>query len=114
MCIRDSDIYLDDINITAYDSSLLSIHEWQLGSDWNLFPNPSEDKATLSCTTFKSDFTKISVFDALGREIEMVHEGLLPTGKNNFTLDTSMKSEGIYFVVILTEGRSTSISWVIK
>ncbi len=109
-----NDIYLDDINITAYDSSLLSIHEWQLGSDWNLFPNPSEDKATLSCTTFKSDFTKISVFDALGREIEIVHEGLLPIGKNNFTLDTSMKSEGIYFVVILTEGRSTSISWVIK
>ena len=109
-----NDIYLDNINITAYDSSLLSVHEWQLGADWNLFPNPSEGEATLSCKSFRSEFTKISVYDALGREIEFVHEGILPIGINDFTLDASMKSEGIYFVVILTEGKSRSISWVIK
>ena len=109
-----NDIYLDDINITAYDSSMLSVHEWQLGADWNLFPNPSEGEATLSCKSFRSDFTKISIYDALGREIEIVHDGILPTGINDFTLDASMKSEGIYFVVIFTEGKSKSISWVIK
>jgi PKD repeat protein len=109
-----NDIFLDDINITAYDSSLLSVHEWQLGADWNLFPNPSEGEATLSCKSFRSDVTKISIYDALGREIEIVHEGILPMGINDFTLDAAMKSEGIYFVVILTEGKSRSISWVIN
>lgn len=109
-----NDIYLDDINITAYDSSMMSVQEWQLGADWSLFPNPSEDEATLTCKTFQSDFTKISVYDVLGREIEIVHEGLLPIGINDFTLTSTMKSAGIYFVVILTEGQSKSISWVIK
>ena len=93
---------------------MLAINEWQLGAYWNLFPNPSEDEATLSCKTFRSDFTKISIYDALGREIEIVHEGLLPIGINDFTLDATMKSDGIYFIVILTEGKSKSISWVIK
>ena len=109
-----NDIYLDDINITAYDSLMMSVQEWQLGADWSLFPNPSENDAILSCKTFQSDFTKISIYDALGREIEIVHEGLLPMGSNDFTLTSTMKSAGIYFVVILTEGQSTSISWVIK
>jgi len=109
-----NDIFLDDINITAYDSSMLSVNEWQIGADWNLFPNPSEGEATLSCKSFQSDYTKISIYDALGREIDIVHEGILPIGINDFTLDASMKSEGIYFVVIFTEGKSRSISWVIK
>ena len=109
-----NDIFLDDINITAYDTSLLAIQEWNLGADWTLFPNPSNGQSTLSCTTYRSDFTKISVFDALGREVDVIHEGLLPQGNNKFTLNASGKSEGIYFVVILTEGNSKSISWVIQ
>ena len=93
---------------------MMSVQKWQLGAEWSLFPNPSEDEATLSCKTFRSGFTKISIYDALGREIELVHEGILPQGINDFTLHSTMKSEGIYFIIILTEGQSKSISWVIK
>jgi hypothetical protein len=93
---------------------LLAIQEWNLGADWTLFPNPSDGQASLTCTTYRSDFTKISVFDALGREVDVIHEGLLQQGNNKFTLNASGKSEGIYFVVILTEGNSKSISWVIQ
>jgi len=109
-----NNIYLDDINITAYDSSMLAIQEWEIGPDWSLFPNPSEGEATLSCTTISNHEARVFIYDAMGRVIETVFDGELSAGRHSFSLSPIDKSTGTYFVVIITEGRSRSLTWVIK
>ena len=42
-----NDIYLDDINITAYTEDMILVEEWTIGPDWDLHPNPSAQKFQL-------------------------------------------------------------------
>jgi plastocyanin len=109
-----NDIYLDDINITAYDSSMLAIQEWSMGPDWNLFPNPSDGESTLSCTTVINHDMRIVIYDALGRQVKSIFEGSLPAGNHNFTLSSANIRRGTYFIVVDAEGVSRSLTWLIK
>jgi PKD repeat protein len=109
-----NDIYLDNINITAYDSSMLAIQEWSIGPDWELYPNPSEGESILSCSIVSNHEASIIIYDAMGRVIETVFNGELSAGNHNISLSSINKSPGTYFVVIITQGRSRSLSWIIK
>lgn len=109
-----NDIFLDDINITAYDSSMLAIEHWSMDPEWELFPNPSDGESTLSCTTLFHHDTRIVIYDAMGRIVDAVFEGPLPAGNHTFTLSPMNLSRGTYFIVVEAEGVRRSLTWMIK
>ncbi len=109
-----NDIFLDDINITAYDSSMLAIEHWSMDPEWELFPNPSDGESTLSCTTLFHHDTRIVVYDAMGRIVDTVYKGPLPAGNHTFTLSPMNLSRGTYFIVVEAEGVRRSLTWMIK
>ena len=109
-----NDIYIDDINITAYDQSMLAVEEWNLGPDWNLHPNPSEGIAHLSCSTISPHDAEITLIDASGRIIDKLFYGTLDAGSHNFELSPAAKPRGTYFVYITIDGNSRVLPWIVR
>ena len=109
-----NDIFLDNINITAYDSSMLAIQEWSMGPEWDLFPNPSDGESTLTCTALINHDTRIIIYDAMGRVVESVFEGSITAGNHKFVLSPAKLKRGIYFIVVEAEGVPRSLTWIIK
>ena len=109
-----NDIFLDDINITAYDSSMLAVQHWSLDPALSLFPNPTDGASSLSYATLLQQDTRIVIYDAMGRIVNAVFEGSLPPGNHNFTLSPMKLTRGTYFVVVESEGIRRSLTWMIK
>jgi len=109
-----NDIFLDDINITAYDSSMLAVQHWSMDTEWSLFPNPSDGESSLKCTTLLHQDTRIVIYDAMGRLVDSVFEGPLPAGSHNFPLSPMKLTQGTYFIVVEAEGICRSLTWMIK
>jgi PKD repeat protein len=109
-----NDIYLDDINITAYTQEMIAVQEWNFGPSWALHPNPSEGVSQLNCTTVSEHQAKITLVDASGRLVEAIYSGQLPAGPHNFEISPADKRRGTYFVVIELDGKPKALPWIIK
>ncbi len=109
-----NDIFLDDINITAYDNDMIVVEEWTVGPNWNLFPNPSEGTSELTCSIVDNHDARIILVDASGRLIEAIYAGPLQAGPHSFEISPTDKSKGTYFVVINLDGRVKALPWVIR
>jgi Secretion system C-terminal sorting domain len=69
-------------------------NEWKL---YQNYPNPFNPETKLNFDVLKEEGVKITIYDALGREVEtLVNEKLSP-GKYNVTFNGSKYSSGIYF-----------------
>lgn len=109
-----NDIFLDDINITAYDNDMIVVEEWTVGPNWNLYPNPSEGVSELSCRILDDHDAVITLVDASGRVVESIYSGHLHAGPHSFSISPADKSRGTYFVVIELDGKEKALPWVIK
>ena len=70
-------------------------------------PNPFNPTTTISYSLFKSDFVALKVFDALGREVRTLVNGVQPKNDYRVTLNATGLESGIYFYR-LTVGRDIS------
>lgn len=61
------------------------------------YPNPSEQVINLQVVISRKDFLSITVYDASGKLIREVFNGLASAGLNKFIFDISSLSEGTYF-----------------
>ncbi len=52
----------------------------------------------------REQFISLKIHDALGREVAVVYEGMLPTGKHVLRLDASVFSPGTYYYVLRADG----------
>lgn len=72
-----------------------------------VYPNPfgvASARATLNLTVERSQTVRVSVYDALGRRVAVLHEGPLAAGQNRqFALDASKLAGGTYFVRVAGE-----------
>lgn len=68
-----------------------------------VYPNPTKGTSTIEVTADRTIAVRISVFDALGREVSVVHDGLLDTA-NAFEIQSDKLSAGMYFVKAFGEG----------
>ena len=109
-----NDIFIDDINITAYTEDMIAVEEWRFGPSWNLYPNPSGGATNLSCTTVKDHMAVITLADASGRIVEKVFSGTLTAGPHNFQISPADKSKGTYFVVIELDGKPKALPLIIN
>jgi hypothetical protein len=61
-------------------------------------PNPASGRVSVRLTTEVPSSLDVSVYDALGRRVAVLHNGPLAAGEHTFVLDTSGMSSGTYVV----------------
>jgi hypothetical protein len=61
------------------------------------YPNPFNPSTVISYQLLENSFITLSVFDALGREVRVLENGLKSAGSYSFTFDASSLSNGVYF-----------------
>lgn len=64
------------------------------------YPNPFNPTTTINFSIPKSENVKISVFNVLGKEVEVLNDGKLDQGSYKILFDASKYSSGVYFYKI--------------
>jgi hypothetical protein len=72
------------------------------------FPNPSRDEFTLRLELATPGDIRLAISDALGREVALIFEGTLPSGRHNLMVDARGLAPGVYSVQATGEGSSAS------
>lgn len=67
----------------------------------DVFPNPSESIACVSINSENSVDGRIVVLDMLGREVQLVHSGLISFGNNKYYINSEELPAGAYLVELL-------------
>lgn len=65
---------------------------------FTLSPNPSIGTVNMAFSLSSSSPVRIVMFDALGREVRTLAEGIYPTGQSSVSFSTEDLPSGIYFV----------------
>ncbi|HEX8516441.1 MAG TPA: T9SS type A sorting domain-containing protein [Bacteroidia bacterium] len=87
--------YIDDINISGLS---VGIDEQSASNNVTVYPNPMTDNATVSFTLAESANVTIKVTNAIGQAVLDRNLGNMSAGEQNYLLDASSLSNGLYFV----------------
>lgn len=68
------------------------------------YPNPTSENANVWLELPAARRGRVSLFDALGKEVAVMHEGALPGGKNAFVVPLADGAPGGYVVRAVAEG----------
>ncbi len=63
-----------------------------------IFPNPASGSITISITTTSPGYSRLEIYDILGREIKKIHSGFLSQGVHSFQWDDAILPNGYYLV----------------
>ena len=69
------------------------------------FPNPAQDRARVAFSLAEAGSVRLSVFDALGREVAVLAQGDLGAGSHERTLDGARLAAGVYIVRLVAGDR---------
>jgi hypothetical protein len=64
----------------------------------NAYPNPFNPATTIGFSIPRSDFVKVKIYDAAGREITTLVNGEMVPGQHRFKWDGENQASGIYFI----------------
>jgi hypothetical protein len=73
-----------------------------------VYPNPATDNVTLAVSVNNSSAATINVVDMLGREVINLGSCNLRSGDNNFNINTTNLSNGVYYVRVITNNGITA------
>ena len=79
-----------------------------------VWPNPSSGVGTVQVSLSASASATVSVYDALGRRVSVLHDGALTAGAHAFGLSASRLAPGVYVVqvrVVPTGGPEAGSPW---
>lgn len=97
-----NNLYIDDIVLRA--GSPLGVEVFNTSSaSIKLFPNPAQDKATLSFFLDNNVNVTVQVLDAVGRLVATVANGNMDKGQQSVEINTANFAAGAYNVVIKTD-----------
>ncbi len=72
-------------------------------------PNPFTESTTLALTVARTQSVRVAVYDALGREVVRLHDGLVAAGAAQpLTFDAAALPGGVYFVRAVGETSTAS------
>lgn len=105
--------------IPAYDSCnygtvCSGIRSYKLNKDVTIFPNPSNNKLTLTINLEATETVNIRVFDIAGKELLVYKNVVFPAGESTYELNTSGLENGVYSVVIENQHFKNSYPIVIQ
>lgn len=72
------------------------------------YPNPFNPSTSISYSLPKAGLVRLSVYDALGREVETLAYGIKQPGKYEITFDAAGFNSGVYFYKLTAGGTSTT------
>ncbi len=78
------------------------------------YPNPTEGDLMFWVESTVSAPTRIVVHDALGHVVAVMHEGLLPVGKQAFELSLTSMAPGTYAIVAEQAGQAPAVVRVVR
>jgi hypothetical protein len=71
-----------------------------------VYPNPAQASAVLRIALPSEQAVRLALYDVLGREVLLVHDGSLPTGVHEYKAQLDRLPSGLYHVLLSTsEGR---------
>ncbi len=68
------------------------------------YPNPTVGEARVWLDVPASGFFELSVMDVHGRQVAVIHEGMLPAGRNSFVVPMQQLNPGTYLLQARTLG----------
>ncbi|RNC79971.1 MAG: T9SS C-terminal target domain-containing protein [Balneola sp.] len=101
---------LGHINMPKEDSSTLPIETVLVenGEDninLSAYPNPFNPSTSISFTLSEASFVTLRVFDLLGREVAVLLNNQMKTGKHNVLFDASGLASGVYLYRLETSDK---------
>lgn len=72
------------------------------------YPNPFNPSTQISFTLQASSFTRLSVYDLLGREVAVLVDGPMSVGSHSVNFDASELTSGMYLYRIVSNGEAIS------
>lgn len=72
------------------------------------YPNPFNPSTAITVTLAESEAANLAVFDLTGREIAVLHRGMLPAGRHVFMFSDADLASGIYLYRLRTETTSVT------
>ena len=69
--------------------------------DFNIYPNPTYNSATIDLAAFKGKELNIELYDAMGRKAKSIN--MIKT--DTYTLERDNLPSGIYFMNVMVEGK---------
>jgi hypothetical protein len=67
------------------------------------YPNPFNPETTISFNLPESQLVELTVYDILGRKVEVLFNGHAPSGTTNLSFDAKNLSSGLYFYKLATK-----------
>ena len=78
----------------------------------SLYPSPARDRVHVEYFTPHTSHVKISIYDALGREVMRLQDSVQPAGTYNRTISAASLAAGVYVIKIEADGAATSATFV--
>lgn len=85
-------------------SPILGINDIASDADFNIYPNPTYNSATIDLSQFKGKDVTIELYDALGRQ----SKNITNIKTDNYILQRDNLQSGIYFMNVLVDGKRFS------
>jgi PKD repeat protein len=105
-----NNVYIDNINIDGP----VAIDEFNIISNFSLFPNPANEQVNLSFYNKKhvKRFV-IKVYDVLGKDLGVVYDAELPKGAQEIKVNTDRYESGVYFISLGSKGKNKMYKFII-
>ena len=87
-----------DFPVTPFSPKFSAVN---LKESFSVFPNPTNELATIQYQLSEATAVTISVFDITGRKVVEENLGLKEEGVQTYSLDASKLSKGIFEIIIL-------------
>jgi hypothetical protein len=99
-------------NVFTFNS--LGMNEVSLFEDVFLYPNPTNDEATLVLELNDNSTLDVVVYDLSGKVVSSVFSGEVNVGKTEFKIDANEFENGIYYTKISTGNSLKTIKMVVS
>lgn len=104
--------YFESNRLTGYSQVVSTEDVPKVGAGLqitSLFPNPCSSHCFLNLELTRSQTVRVALYDALGRELRTLFDGLFPGGVDHWLeMDVRQLATGVYVIHVLGENASTS------
>lgn len=115
VCLNvENDNGTDDIctTVAITEAVNVGINDFALKS-YAIYPNPANDFLNLQLLPLQTEKVSINIQDVTGKTILQLEREILENQENNFKINTSTFSNGLYFVNIAGEAAHLNIPFVV-
>lgn len=109
-----NNVYIDDINLADPSDISSSVAEENGINFFRVYPNPASTITNVSLNTETVKDIEIEVLDMIGKKVMTIYQGETSIGTNNYSVNTSNISKGVYFINIRSENNLISKKLILE